>query len=249
MARAAGVHALAQWRNNVQSWEKAPGQPVSNVDLEIDAMLKTQLAVLDPEAAWLSEESLDDPARLQASRLWVVDPIDGTRDYINNRPGWAVSIAYVVNGQAIFGVLDAPARHEQWVATANGVTHRNGKPVQCSDRTILAGARVPADLLNAVDIDLVAVRKPNSIALRMAMVAAGEADLLASLRWGYEWDIAAGALIAARAGATVTDALGQPLRFNSQAGEAFGVLVTAPGIHTAALARLEARAKIAFETR
>jgi myo-inositol-1(or 4)-monophosphatase len=105
-------------------------------------------------------------------------------------------------------------------------------------RDSLTGARVPADQLPRRDTDLVAVAKPNSIALRMAMVAAGEADLVATMRWGHEWDVAAAALIASEAGATVTDALGTPLAFNTHSAEAFGVLVTPPGIHAAAVARL-----------
>ena len=101
---------------------------------------------------------------------------------------------------------------------------------------------MPADQLPKVDRDLVAVAKPNSIALRIAMVAAGEADLVATLRWGFEWDIAAAALIAEEAGATVSGALGQPLAFNTASGEAFGVLVATPGIHAAAVERLRERA-------
>jgi myo-inositol-1(or 4)-monophosphatase len=101
---------------------------------------------------------------------------------------------------------------------------------------------VPADQLPNVDKDLAAVPKPNSIALRIAMVAAGEADLVATLRWGFEWDIAAAALIAAEAGATVAGALGQPLAFNTASGEAFGVLVSTPGIHATAVERLRQRA-------
>jgi myo-inositol-1(or 4)-monophosphatase len=107
----------------------------------------------------------------------------------------------------------------------------------------MAGARVPADALPRVDSDLVLVEKPNSIALRIAMVAAGEADLVASIRWGHEWDIAAAALIAQEAGATVTDARGAPLRYNSTEGGALGVLAAAPGIHAAAVERLRRRAE------
>ena len=118
----------------------------------------------------------------------------------------------------------------------------NGAKLRVSPRAELAGARVPSDKLPAVDTDLVAVARPNSIALRIAMVAAGEADLVATLRWGFEWDIAAAALIAEEAGATVTGALGQPLAFNTASGEAFGVLVATPGIHAAAADRLRERA-------
>jgi myo-inositol-1(or 4)-monophosphatase len=93
-----------------------------------------------------------------------------------------------------------------------------------------------------LETDLVLVPKPNSIALRIALVAAGEADLVATMRWGHEWDIAAAALIAEEAGARVTGALGQPLAFNTASGEAFGVLAAAPGVHAAAAERLRDRA-------
>lgn len=114
--------------------------------------------------------------------------------------------------------------------------------MRVSGRRELAGARVPADQLPEPDRDLVAVARPNSIALRIALVAAGEADLVATLRWGFEWDIAAAALIAAEAGAAVSGVLGQPLAFNSARGEAFGVLVATPAIHPDAVERLRERA-------
>jgi myo-inositol-1(or 4)-monophosphatase len=130
-----------------------------------------------------------------------------------------------------------------WRATLGGGATRNNTPVQASACAIFAGARVPGDVLPSADSDLVLVAKPNSIALRIAMVAADEADLVATLRWGFEWDIAAAALIAMEAGASVTDAFGAPLAFNTPSAQAFGLLATAPGIHNAAIARLADRAK------
>ena len=244
-AAEAGRYALSRWQTDFRRWEKAPGNPVCEIDLAVDAMLRERLGKIDPSAGWLSEESADDAARLDAARIWVVDPIDGTRDYLRDRSGWCVSVALVENGRLALGVLDAPARGEAWRAVAGEGAHRNGALLRGSRRTILPGARVPADKLPVIDSDLVAVARPNSIALRIAMVAADEADLCASLRWGYEWDIAAAALIAEEAGATVTDALGAPIRYNSERGEAFGVLASAPGIHPAAVARLSERANAA----
>ena len=230
-------------REGFRTWEKVPGSPVCDVDLEIDALVRERLNALDPAIGWLSEETADDPARLALGRVWVVDPIDGTRDYVRGRTGWSVSIALVEDGQPVFGVLDAPARGEHWRAAAGAGATRNGVSIRAGDRTGLEGARVPTDALPRVDRDLVAVDKPNGIALRIAMVAADEADLLATIRWGAEWDIAAAVLIAREAGAMVTDALGAPLAFNTPAGRAFGVLATAPGIHAAAVARLADRAR------
>ena len=162
--------------------------------------------------------------------------------FLYGRPGWAVSVALVENGAVRYGGLSARQREELWSAELCRGAWRNGQPIRCSQRSELVGARVPADSLPKVDRDLVMVDKPNSIALRIAMVAAGEADLLATLRWGREWDIAAAILIASEAGATVTGALGQPLTFNSPDAAAFGVLASSPGIHEQAVERLRERA-------
>ncbi|WP_343228033.1 3'(2'),5'-bisphosphate nucleotidase CysQ [Stakelama flava] len=243
IAAEAGALALSRWRTDFRRWEKSPGNPVCEVDLEIDALLRDRLGALDPEAGWLSEETADNARRLGATRIWVVDPIDGTRDYIRGREGWAVSIALVDHGHPVMGVLEAPARGERWHAIAGQGAYRDEERLIASDRSELAGARVPADALPRADRDFAMVAKPNSIALRIAMVAAGEADLLATLRWGNEWDIAAAVLIAREAGAGVTDALGRPLAFNTPEARAFGVLASAPGIHDAAVARLADRAR------
>ncbi len=237
--------AMRRWDEGFDIWEKSPGHPVCAVDLEVDQLLRRRLSAIDPAAGWLSEETVDDKARLDCRRVWVVDPIDGTRDYIRRRIGWCVSIALIEDGRPVIGVLAAPARDETWVAVAGDGARRNGGLIHAGTRSLLPGARAPTDSLPREDRDLVVVAKPNSIALRIAMVAADEADLLATLRWGSEWDIAAAVLIAQEAGATVTDTFGQPLRFNTPSAKAFGVLATTPGIHSAAVERLAGRARAA----
>ena len=238
----AGRIALARAGTDYQRWEKVPGHPVCEVDLEVNQFLREHLSALDPAAGWLSEETLDDSDRIERPRVWVVDPIDGTRDFLAGRPGWSVSVALVEDRVPTLGVLAAPARDEHWTAASGQGAWRNGAKLRVSGRTELAGARVPVDQLAAGDHDLVAVAKPNSIALRIALVAAGEADLLATMRWGHEWDIAAAALIAREAGATVTGALGQPFAFNTPSAKAFGVLVATPAVHAAAVERMRERA-------
>ena len=246
IAAEAGQLTVSRWGTGFETRVKADGSPVCAVDLEVDRFLKDRLGALLPDAGWLSEETADDPARLGRSAVWVVDPIDGTRDYIRGREGFAVSVALVVDRRVVLAVLDAPGRYERWRATLGGGAWRGGVRLAASDRAELTGARVPADALAKADRGVfVPVFKPNSIALRIAMVASGEADLLATLRWGNEWDIAAAALIASEAGAAMSDALGRPLAFNQPKPRAFGVLVTAPAIHGAAVARLADRARAA----
>lgn len=243
--REVGDMALARWKGqgrSVQVWNKSPDNPVSDVDLAVDARLKDVLSAIEPDAGWLSEETADDKQRLLHRKIWCVDPIDGTRDFIRGRTGWAVSIALIDNGQPQLAILYAPALDELYLAVRGGGARLNDQPLSASTRQVFSGARVPADGLAQIDADLSTVARPNSIALRMAMVADDRADLVATLRWGHEWDVAAAALIAAEAGACVTDAFGNALHFNTPRAQAFGVITSSPAIHQAAVARLRDRA-------
>ncbi len=251
IVREAGRIAMASWPGDghaPQVWEKTPGDPVSEIDLAVDAFLRRELALLLPSAGWLSEETADAPDRLAGGLIWLVDPIDGTRDYVRGRTGWAVSVALVSSGRPLLGMLSAPARGQEsggefWHGEAGQGSWRNGERLVASQRRELAGARVPARIRGPVESDLVFVDQPNSIALRIAMVAADEADMVATMRWGFEWDIGAAALIAREAGAAVTDVFGQPLNYNKRDPRDFGVLVTAPAIHAAAVEMLAQRAR------
>jgi myo-inositol-1(or 4)-monophosphatase len=246
IVREAGRVAMASWPgagHDPRVWEKTPGNPVCAADLEVDEFLKRELRALLPAAGWLSEETADDPKRLEGGLIWLVDPIDGTRDFIRGRAGWAVSVALVSASRPLLGMLCAPARGEFWRGEAGQGSWRNGERLVASKRRELAGARMPVRQLAPLVSDLVMVDQPNSIALRMAMVAADEADLVATLHWGYEWDIAAAGLIAREAGAVVTDAFGKPLAYNKPDPRAFGVLVSSPAIHAAALERVADRAR------
>ena len=246
IVRQAGEMALAGWPGDghaLEVWEKQPGDPVSEADLAVNAFLKRELSALLPSAGWLSEETADAPHRMDGSLVWLVDPIDGTRDYIRGREGWAISVALVSASRPLLGYLYAPSRRrdergEFWHGEAGKGSWRNGVRLTASRREALAGARMPL-ARDVRDVpDFTRVPQPNSIALRMAMVAADEADIVATMKWGYEWDVAAAALIAREAGAAVTDVFGRPLNYNKRDPRAFGVLATSPAIHRAAVDRL-----------
>jgi myo-inositol-1(or 4)-monophosphatase len=243
----AGDLALSSWREgaapNSAIWEKTKGHPVSEVDLAVDALLKERLGGLAPNIGWLSEETVDHPDRLSTSRQWLVDPIDGTRDYIRGRSGWCVSVALAEGSGIVFAAMYAPVTRQLWVATKGRGATCNGDRLCASSREEFSGSRVPTDGLPKADRDLEMVHKPNSIAMRMTMVACDRADLVATLRWGHEWDIAAAHLIAEEAGAVVTSALGEPIRYNKREPLDFGLVCSAPGIHDAAVERLRDRAE------
>ena len=245
--------AMASWREgevpDTKVWEKSKGNPVCDIDLAVDALLKQRLTAILPEAGWLSEETVDDPERLNSHSVWVVDPIDGTRDYVRGRTGWCVSVALVEGGEPIFAVMAAPAQNKLWVAAAGEGVTCNGEPLISSKRTGFAGIRVPADDQLKLSSDIEKVKKPNSIAMQMTMVACDRADLVATVRWGNEWDIAAAHLVAQEAGALVSNALGKPIFYNKREPLDFGLICCAPGIHGAAVERLAERAaKLLSET-
>jgi myo-inositol-1(or 4)-monophosphatase len=247
--REAADLAHREWREgappNAKVWEKNKGNPVCDIDLAVDVLLQERLAAILPDAAWLSEETVDDPVRLGAQRLWLVDPIDGTRDYVRGRSGWCVSVALIEGGMPVFAVMAAPAQEKLWVAQAGQGTTCNGERLIASTRQQLSGARVPTDELPKRLSDFEMVAKPNSIAMRMTMVACDRADLVATLRWGHEWDIAAAHLVAQEAGAKVTSGIGEPIVYNKRNPVDFGLICSAPGIHDAAVERFsEFAAKI-----
>jgi len=233
------------------SWDKSPGNPVSDADIAVDRLLQARLLQARPGYGWLSEETADNPDRLASRALWVVDPIDGTRDFLRGRNGWAVSVALVVDGQVQVGVLDAPALGTRFAASRGQGSTRNGQSIHVSGRQSSAGARLPVDpqlitsKLWTQPLDAVAVYKPNGIALRIAMVACAEADAIFDGRSSSEWDVAAAALILAEAGGTITDRDGLPYSFNKPAPTTAGLVAATPALHAPMLARLaEARAAL-----
>jgi myo-inositol-1(or 4)-monophosphatase len=249
----AGALAHRQWREgtapDARVWEKEKGSPVSDIDLAVDALLRDRLSALAPDAGWLSEESADDPVRLEKRLVWLVDPIDGTRDYVRGRNGWCVSVALACDGKPVFATMLAPVEGKHWIAYAGKGVTCNGERLFASERTQFVGSRVPTDHLPQIDQDLVIVDKPNSIAMRLTMVACDRADLVATVRWGYEWDVAAAHLIATEAGAKISNAMGDPLRYNKPDPCDFGLVCSAPAIHSDAVRRLKERAEQYFEKR
>ena len=217
--REAGRLALAQIKLGVESWEKVPGHPVTQTDLAIDAYLKATLLAARPAYGWLSEETVDNAERLSARRVFIVDPIDGTRDMIRGRDGWAIAIAIVEDGEPVASVVFAPALGNLYAAQRGKGATLNGRPIGTRAGATLDDARL------CVDRDLPrshiwagppmgTVRKPNSIALRIARVASGEADATFDGRESREYDTAAATLILTEAGGIVTDLDGKPPRYN-----------------------------------
>lgn len=224
----AGKFAHSKWREgdtpDAKVWDKSQNHPVCDIDIAVDRFLKMKLQQICPSAGWLSEETADDAERLGHRFNWSVDPIDGTKDYIAGKSGWCVSVAFLDGDKVIMAVLSAPAEGMLWTASRGGGAFCNGRKLWASKRQIFKGARLSADKFNDNINKLTLVYKPNSIALRIAMIAADQADILGSVRFGNEWDVAAAYLIAEEAGAYIGDVYGHAIKFNKSNPVDFGVI-------------------------
>jgi myo-inositol-1(or 4)-monophosphatase len=228
--REAGVLALKYFRGQLKSWTKGEGDsPVTEADIASNELLRERL--LAPGDGWLSEESENDPSRLDARRVWVVDPIDGTRAYMAGREDWSISAALVENGRPVAAALYAPATEELFLALAGAGATRNDVPIQAGDGRSLDGARVAGpkrmlERINARAPSLIVVPRIHSLALRLARVAHGELDAAVAGGSGHDWDLAAADLLVHEAGGMMTVLDGKPLIYNRPA-PVHGVLVAA----------------------
>jgi myo-inositol-1(or 4)-monophosphatase len=208
-AREAGHIAMGYFRRDPEVWLKDGRSPVSRADIEVDAFLRQSLLQQRPGYGWLSEETADNRERLSAPRTFVVDPIDGTRAFIDGRSVWCVSIAIVENGRTIAGVLDCPARDEIFSAAAGRGARCNGWPiaVKAPEHEIaLAG---PKNMMKGLPPEVYARVTPHpyvpSLAYRLALVASGSLDATFIKPASHDWDLAAADLILAEAGGSIVD--------------------------------------------
>jgi myo-inositol-1(or 4)-monophosphatase len=218
--REAGAFALQKFRSPLKSWTKGAGtSPVSEVDIAVDEMLHARLTPVDPAIAWLSEESVDDPARLHAPCVWVVDPIDGTRAFLAGRSDWAIAASLVCRGRPVAAAIFAPVDDVLFRAVAGKGATVNGRAVSVSDGDRLEGARAAGpkrylDALAAAEPRVEALPKVHSLALRLARVAAGTLDVAFAGENSHDWDVVASDLVVHEAGGALTTINGFPLTYN-----------------------------------
>lgn len=218
----------------IQVQHKHGEGPVTEIDLALDELLYREL--VRDEEGWLSEETVDDGQRLTKRRIWVVDPIDGTRELMRGIAEWVVSVALVEGEQAIAAGILNPWAHQVFLGAVDADVTLNGETARVTDPATLDGIRVLASRselrrrrwerrFGDAPIKVMAV---GSIAYKMALVAVGRADAVVSLTPKNEWDIAAGALLIEAAGGVVTDLRGQPFRFNQPDTLVEGVIAGGP---------------------
>jgi myo-inositol-1(or 4)-monophosphatase len=216
-AREAGGIAMRYFKNKQEIWMKGGTSPVGEADYAVDLFLRETLTAARPYYGWLSEETTDTPARLGASRTFVVDPIDGTRAFIDGQNIWCVSIGVVEGGRPIAGVLDCPAKNEVFAAALGAGSTRNGVALKIGaapERPLVGG---PKHLLATLPDNLAeTVRRAGyipSLAYRLAMVASGELTATFVKANSHDWDLAAADLVLSEAGGAILDRRGLRLSY------------------------------------
>jgi myo-inositol-1(or 4)-monophosphatase len=228
----------------VEAEYKAGHDPVTQADRAVDSVLRENL--LREGEGWLSEESADDLSRLEKSRVWVVDPLDGTREFVMGIPEFCVSIGFVENGKPVAGGIYNPATKETILGAIDcGVTY-NGKPAQPTQRKALPGSLILASRSEVKRGEWqqfqggdYQIRPMGSVAYKLGLVAAGLADVTFTLTPKNEWDVAAGAALVTSAGGFVATLDNTPLRCNNRNPLLTGLMASAPGLRDPLLSVLE----------
>jgi myo-inositol-1(or 4)-monophosphatase len=209
--------ALKTFRAPLKSWIKGKDSPVCEADIAANDLLHARLA--GDGIAWLSEESLDDSARLSARRVWVIDPIDGTRAYIAGLPDWTIAAALVEDGRPVAAAIYAPVTEELFTATRGSGALRNGAAMVVTNADTLDGAKLGGprsylEKLQRAQPGIVAMPRVHSLALRLTRVAQGTLDAGLASRNSNDWDLAAADLLVHEAGGAITGLDGKPLIYN-----------------------------------
>ena len=228
----------------IEAEYKAGHDPVTEADRAVDAVLRREL--LRGDEGWLSEESVDDFSRLERERVWVVDPLDGTREFVLGIPEFCISIAMVENGVPVAGGICNPATNELVLGSRDtGITY-NGKPAKASERKELSGATVLASRSEVkrgewqqFQSGEYQIRPMGSVAYKLGLVAAGVADITFTLTPKNEWDVAAGAALVASAGAFVSTLENTPLQCNRRNPLLSGLLASGPFLREELLAAVQ----------
>jgi myo-inositol-1(or 4)-monophosphatase len=248
--REGGALALAKFRTEFKTWNKEQNSPVSEVDIAVDGLLRDRLGAHDRSYGWLSEETADEPSRLDAKRVWIVDPIDGTRGFIGGMPDWTVVAALVEDGRPISAAVYAPVDNQLFLASAGQGATLNGVPLAASDGEALDGARINGakrrlEALEKLVPTVKLVPRLNSLALRLARVAEGRFDIVFSAGNSHDWDLAASDLLVHEAGGLLTDFEGEPLVYN-RPQPVHGALMAAGRARHAALLNLVHANRVTF---
>src|SRR5216684_1123057 len=239
-ARAAGEILRGHWRRGgYEIGSKGRDNPVTQADLEADRAIKELLREPFPDYGWLSEETVDNDSRLACRRVWIVDPLDGTKEFIQGVPEFCVAIALIEDGVPILGVTYNPIKREMYSAARGMGCHLNSKRVRVTRTRTLKAATVLASRSETargewqVFHGIMQVSPTGSVAYKLALVAGGKGDATFTRSPKSEWDIASGAALVIEAGGMITDIRGREIRFNQRSVKLEGLIADNRILHPA----------------
>ena len=217
--RMGGALALSFFGTPVRQWTKGTASPVSEADIAVNDLLRQTLCGTDCDAGWLSEESPDQPERLVRERVWVVDPIDGTRAFLAGHEDWSLSAALVESGRPVLAAVYAPVSDQFFFAAKGEGAWLNSVRIRATEgeqiaKTCIAGPQKLIERLNLTQSDITVVPKIGSLALRLARVAEGRIDVALAGGNSHDWDLAAADLLVHEAGGRMTALSGEGLVYN-----------------------------------
>jgi myo-inositol-1(or 4)-monophosphatase len=229
--REAGALACSMFRTELRNWTKGASSPVSEADIAANDLIESRLRAATPDYGWLSEESVDDEARLGKRLVWIVDPIDGTRSYLAGREDWCVSVALVEGASPVLAAVFAPVTEEFFFASRGGGVVRNDRPVRATagtelDFSRIAGPKPLVERLNRGPGEISLYPRIGSLALRLCRVAEGRLDAAFAGGQSRDWDLAAANLIVQEANGNMTALSGDTILYNRRE-VTHGVLVAA----------------------
>lgn len=245
-AKDAAACALAFFGRSLAVERKADGTVVTEADRAVDDLLSARLKAARPDYGWLSEESFERNAVHDAPKTFILDPIDGTRAFLEGRDDWTVALSLVEKGAPILAVVVNPLRSEVYEAQAGRGASLNGRKITASKRKALDGAQVAVSAVGTTGWSGRAVLSKlsplfvHSSIYRLALVACGRADLSFALKPKWVWDVAPGALLVSEAEGIISDVMGKPLIFNSAEAKIQGFLAAGPNLHQMLAACLSA---------
>jgi myo-inositol-1(or 4)-monophosphatase len=217
--------------------QKGKDNPVTTADFEADAKIKEMLRGGFPDYGWLSEETADNSERLSRDRVWIVDPLDGTKEFIKGIPEFVVAIALAEEGRAILGVTYNPIKHEMFSGARGMGVHLDAHAVRVTSTRTLTHATILASRSETSRGEWkayegqVTVNPIGSVAYKLALVAAGRADATFTRTPKSEWDIASGAALIVEAGGRITDVEGGEMRFNKPSVKLKGFVASNTFLH------------------
>lgn len=226
--------------NDSEVWDKSNNSPVTDADIAVNDYLLKTLCDARPGYGWLSEETKDDHSRHACPRTFVVDPIDGTRAFIDRTPNFTVSVAIIQDGKSIAGVVYNPLKDELFEASLGGGAKLNGEVISAPDSDSIEGIRMVgyARKFRRLDWPDMNCRVANSMAYRMVLVACGQADATVAFTPKSDWDVAAAQLIGSEAGAIVTNLRGKAPSYDGETTSGLGVICAGKTLHALLLARI-----------